>query len=277
MSSKVICPKTNDNRLFSRLLTVLICTAMALYLLFAFVIAPLTARVNTDSTITFPYLPDMLDLALNLINLVAFFVCYALTDYSIYRFNISKASVFIAAFSVATVLKYAMNLISDFYIFNAVPTNRNELKSSVISVIVNALGELAQYAIATLISYLIINKHKKLAELAERNAAKIGLKYEIRETVFPFKKLISKNNPLQRSAFATAFVVTMVLVAQRLYFFIWSLFVLGGISTLADALWSVAGFLADIAFGVIGYFVMIFVFNKCDTQDLTIQLKSENN
>jgi len=186
----------NSKRLFRWLWISVLVISASLYLLFAFGLSPLIAYVNNDSTLTFPYLPDILDLAFNVLNLVAFFSCYAITDYCIYRFRMSRSTVIIAIFSLATVAKYLFNMISEFFIFSTVPSSKDDIKRSVASVIINTLVELAQYALVTLITYCIVNKHNKLASIAKKNAERIGIKYDARDNVFPFRTLVSKKNPL---------------------------------------------------------------------------------
>ena len=252
---------------------VLLVISLSLYMLFAFGLSPLIAYVNSDSTLTFPYLPDLLDLAFNALNLVAFFSCYAITDYCIYRFRMSKSAIVIALFSLATIAKYLFNLIAGFFVFSTVPSSKEDIKKSVASVVINTLVELAQYALVTLIAYCIINKHHKLAAIAQKNADRLGIKYDVRNNVFPFKNLVSVKNPLQRAAIYTSVTVTLIMLVQRFYFVIWSLVTIGGFSGLTDILWTLAGFVGDLLFGVLGYLIMFFVMSKCDTHELKLRVK----
>ena len=264
-----------NRRLFSRLCVSVLVISASLYLLFAFALSPLIAYVNSDKTLTFPFLPDILDLAFNVLNLVAFFSCYAITIFCIYKFKMKKTFTVVAVFSAATVAKYLLNLVSEFFIFGTVPTSSEDLKAAITSVVVNILVELVQYALVTLIAYRILHKHARFAAIARKNAEKLGRKYDERDNVFPFASLISQKNPLQRSAFYTAATVTCILLVQRLFFFIWSLLNLGGITGAADLLWSVAGFVGDVLFGALGYLLMLFVMSRCDTQELTLKVKYE--
>ena len=262
-----------NRRLFSRLCVSVLAISASLYLLFAFALSPLIAYVNSDKTLTFPFLPDILDLAFNVLNLVAFFSCYAITIFCIYKFKMKKTFTVVTVFSAATAAKYLLNLVSEFFIFGTVPTSSEDLKAAITSVVVNILVELLQYALVTLIAYRILHKHARFAAIARKNAEKLGRKYDERDNVFPFPSLISQKNPLQRSAFYTAATVTCILLVQRLFFFIWSLLNLGGITGAADLLWSVAGFVGDVLFGALGYLLMLFVMSKCDTYELTLKIK----
>ena len=262
-----------SKRLFGKMCFLVFVISVSLYLLFAFALSPLIAYVNSDKTLTFPFLPDILDLAFNALNLVAFFSCYAITFFCIYKFKLKKAFAVVAIFAGATVAKYALNLVSDFFIFGSVPTSSADISSAISSVAVNTLVELLQYATVTLIAYCILRTHRRLGEITKKNAEKLGKKYDERDSVFPFTSLISRKNPLQRSAFYASVTVMCILLVQRLFFFIWSLLNFGGITGPADLLWSIAGFIGDVIFASLGYLIMLFVMSKCDTYELTLRIK----
>lgn len=253
----------------------LVCVSGGLYLLFAFALAPITDMVSNDQTIGIPYLINILDLLQVVLNVVAFFICYAIVEYSIYRFKASKSLVLIAVFSGATLLKYGLYMVSSFFIFDSVPSSGEALKNAFTQFSVNALVELVQFWLVAFLAYLAIRKHKMLSDIASKSAEKVGMEFDPRTRVFPFKKLFSLSNPLQHSALVTAITVSAFMILNRLIYDLWLIVNMnqGLPEGWVDALWMVAGYGSDILCGIVGYFIMIFVFNKADTLDLTLKVK----
>ena len=265
-----------EKKLHTRLEIWLVCISTGLYLLFAFGLAPLTDMISNDKTIGIPYIANILDILQVVLNVAAFFTCYAIVEYSLCRFKFSKAVIFVTTFSVATLLKYGLYMVSSFFIFDSVPSTSEALKNAIGQFATNALIELAQFLIVTVLSFFIINKHKKVTDIAVRKAEKIGVDFDPRTRIFPFKKLLSFKNPLQFSAFITATVVSSFMIVNRLIYDIWLIFNLnqGLPGGWVDVLWMIVGYGSDILCGIVGYFIMIFILNKADTQDLTLKVKS---
>lgn len=255
-----------QGKLRNRLFTALTVWGLVFSLVFAFVLSPLITFANNDGTIN--YLPDILELAQWIFNLLTFFVCYALTVFAVYRFGASQYWVFILVFSLATVVKYLSNVVSAFFVFGVVPSG-GELFEQTQIVVFNTSIELLQFAFIVISSVAIISRFKRLSEIAERGAKKIGIDYDSRSKVFPFKSLVSTKNPLQYSALIAALIVSAFMITNRLVYD----FSMGLPVDLVDGLWMAAGYISDILFGVIGYLIMIVIFNRCDTLDIKYRVK----
>lgn len=259
-----------EKKLFSRSIITVLTVSGSAALLFAFLLSPLTAYANSDGTIS--YLPDILDAVQWGINLLNFFICYGVTIFCIYRFRFSKVFTIIGVFSTATICKYLFNLLSEFFIFSAVPVTGADLKRSIASVAFQALAELLQYGLIVLLSHLVIKKHKALMYVAKRSAEKLNQEFDARKEVFPFKKLYIKTNPLLRSAFWASLIVALLKIASLIYYDIFYT-LMYGLPTLIDLVWIIIYYSGAVLFAAIGYLIMISVFNKCDTKDLMLQLK----
>ncbi len=255
-----------QGKLRNRLFTALTVWGLVFSLVFAFVLSPLITFANNDGTIN--YLPDILELAQWIFNLLTFFVCYALTVFAVYRFGASQYWVFILVFSLATVVKYLSNVVSAFFVFGVVPSG-GELFEQIQIVIFNISVELLQFAFIVISSVAIISRFKRLSEIAEKGAKKMGVDFDRRSKVFPFKALVSAKNPLQYSALIAALIVSAFMITNRLVYD----FSMGLPVDLVDGLWMAAGYISDILFGVIGYLIMIVIFNRCDTLDIKYRVK----
>ncbi len=267
MSSEKAQSNIAQNELRGKLELTLLLVSLAFCLIFSFGLSPLITYVNNDGTIS--YLPDILEAIQWFVNLLCFFICYSITDFAIYRFRASRYWIFIFIFSVMTLVKYLLNVISAFFVFGRAPSDKEQLKHEIATVVIHTAAELLQYALVVLSSTAVLSRFKKLSDIAEKSANKMGIEYDRRSKIFPFKKIISVRNPLQYSAFWGALIVTLFMIANRLVFD----FNKGPMVDLVDGLWMVAGYLSDILFGVLGYITMILVFNCCDTQDIKSKLK----
>ncbi len=258
---------TAQNKLHGKLGLTLLLVSLAFGLIFAFALSPLITYVNNDGTIS--YLPDILDALQWLLNLLSFFICYSITDFAIYRFRISRYWIYIFIFSVTTVVKYLLNVISAFFVFGRVPSSKDELKQQIGYAVLNTVVELLQYALVVISSAAILSRFKKLSDIAEKSADKMGIDYDRRGKIFPFKKLVSKQNPLQYSALWAAIIVILFMITNRLIYDI----AFGLPTDLVDGLWMVAAYLSDILFGVLGYLIMMLGFNRCDTAEIKCKVK----
>ncbi len=256
-----------QNKLRGKLELTLLLVSLAFCVIFSFVLSPLITYVNNDGTIS--YLPDILEAIQWLVNLLCFFICYSITDFAIYRFRVSRYWIFIFIFSVMTIVKYLLNVISAFFVFGRAPSDKEQLKQQIATVVIHALVELLQFALIAISSSAILSRFKKLNDIAEKSANKMGIEYDGRDKIFPFKKLVSRHNPLQYAALWSAIIVTLFMVANRLVYDI----AIGFPTDLIDGLWMLAAYLSDILFGALGYLIIIVVFNRCDTQDLKCKVK----
>lgn len=260
---------TNNNKkknmpLLVRIELTLALIAATACIVFAFVLSPLTAYANNDGTI--PYLPDILETLQWFLNLTVFFICYALTEYCIYRFDRSSYCIIIVTYASFTVLKYVLNVCSAFFVFDTVPIGE-ELLVQLTLVGVNTVAELLQYIAVVTAALLILEKHKKLSLISEKNAAKIGVAFDKRDKVFPMNSLLSFKNPLQKATFVSSIIVVFFMVSQRIFYDI----SIGLSSSLTDMLWMILAYLSDAVFGAIGYIIGILVLNKCDLFEIKMK------
>jgi len=263
----------NENKLHAFLVRTVSFIAFALAIIFAFVLAPVTTHVNSDATIS--YLPDVLEAILQLMHLIVFFTCFAITYFCMYRFSLKKSTSVIIIFSVATVCKYFLNMLSEIilakamgydYVFETVP-------QSIVSVSVQSALELLQYAFVVIVGLAIFSKHKEREAVAKKNATKLNIEYDERNAIFPFKKTFSKSNRLQFCALMASAFVCAFRIAPRIYYDVFQILFFAAPLTLGDVAVMFIYYLSDVLFCLVGYFIMIFIFNKLDTKDLILRAK----
>ena len=237
--------------------------------LFALVLAPLYSRAASDIAFGFDYLPDILDAVILVVHLISFFFGYAVTIYSLFRFSFKKTVPTVIIIAAMTVYKYGMNLIAGWFIYDVIPTSSAELNLSIMSVVSNTALELLQYAVIICVSYAVIKRAMPAFELQKKQHEKLGnAEFEMRECVFPFSSVISKKNPLQKSALYSAVAVSCFKIVQLLIYD----FVVGGTpSDPADVFWMIAYYAGTLILGAFGYLFMLLILMKLDESDLKLK------
>lgn len=255
-----------DKTLLKRLTFITLAVSLGLFCIFAFALSPAKVILGSDATVGIDYLPNILDIAGKALDFFAFFICYGITIFGLYRFGFKGSLPITLSYSLATLLKYVLNILSSRLIYHTAQDRlSDDIKASLISFAV----ELAQYLIVIAIAQSITGRFRKLAAAAKKSAEKLGdgSLFDARDKVFPYEKLFTLSNPVLRSAFFSAITVSSFLIMQRLIYD----FVIGLPTGLADALWMVAGYASDLATGVLGYLVMIFVGLRCDAADIKLK------
>jgi len=262
-----------ERKLFDSLVLTVSLIAFSVALIFSIVLAPIITYINSDGTIS--YLPDILELLLQTLHLFMFFTCYSITCFCVYRYKTKKLIPIITIFSVATVCKYSFNALSEVILAKILGFSvaSGAAQRALISITVQSGLELLQYAAIILIAIFIFKKHKENQALIKKNAQKLYKPYDERSSVFPFTKILSLNNPLQKTALLSSIVVALFRILPRIYYDISQLMFFKIPLTFEDIIWMTVYYISDILFCVIGYFIMIFVFNRLDTKDLTLQAK----
>ncbi len=246
-------------------LTVLI-AVLILNLLFALVWAPLYTRASTDIALRdIPYIIDFIDAAMLATHLISFFICYGITIYSIFRFSLKNTIPTMLIFAALTVFKYAMNLISAWFVFDTMPSTAAERNMSFLSVASNTALELFQYAVVIIISAFIITRAMPAIKLRQKQLAKLESKdTPIREFVFPFEHIYSKKNTLQKAALFSAVAISALQIIQLLIYD----FFIGGIPTNPiDIVWMIVYYLGTFILGAIGYMIMLLILICLDKLD----------
>ncbi|MBE6600786.1 MAG: hypothetical protein E7640_06300 [Ruminococcaceae bacterium] len=256
---------TSEKKLLLRTRLTVLVSALALNTLFALVLSPLYSRAFSDKAFGFDYLPDILDALMLITHLASFFIAYAVTAYSVFRFSLKKTVPTILIFSFLTVYKYGLNLIAGWFIYDAVPTAGSAINLSLLSFAANVLLELLQYGIVIFIIVRIIRKAMPAFMLRKKQLEKLGDKeFSLRECVFPFEKIYEKKNPLQKAALGTAIAVAALRVAQRL---VYDVFVGGVPTALDDIIWVAVYYIGSLLILALGYLFMLLVLMKLDASD----------
>jgi hypothetical protein len=245
------------NKTQSRLIRLLIISSAVLYSLYCFILAPIYTYICSDIVFSVTIVPEILSFILDIVDIIAYAVCFSIIIYSVYRFDLKPSVRIIVTVCAALFLKYTANFIMTIVVDGAL--NLNDITSIVIYFVLDVIWLTA----ITLISNRIIAKHKKKRDVTNKAAVSISAKLDDSYNVFPFKKLFDLSNPLQTSALVMGAIMGGVHMLTRI---IYDLFY-GLPTSLSDAMWMVTYYLSDVVSGFIMYTVALFIFMRLNSKD----------
>ena len=235
-----------------RLLRILIVSCITLFSLYCFILAPLYTYLSSDVLFMDTIIPTLLDFVIGLVDILAYTVCFATVIYSIYLFSLKASKGFIITVAIAIFLKYTANFFMTLILDGAIEIN------DISSVFIYYVLDMIWLTVITLATNKILRGYYERRASVGKAAANLSIKLGDEYEVFPFKKLIDKNNPLHRSALVMAILMGTVHMLTRI---IYDLFI-GLPTSLADALWMVTYYLSDIVSAFIMYVIALFLFMK---------------
>lgn len=237
-----------------------ILSALILFSIYCFILCPIFTYVCNDIIYLNTLLPYILELLIELVDLAAYAVIFAIIIYSVFRFSLRNSRRFIIIFCVSAILKYTANL-GVTYLFE-----KSIESSDISSIIIYFIFDAAIVLIMTLITNSIIKNFYQQASKNRAHSAKLS-------SVFPFERFFASDNPLQASALASGIVLGITKILSRI---IYDLYI-GFPQSLIDGMWMAVYYLSDLLKILIVYVISMFVFiklsqkesNNCDTEKET--------
>ena len=252
----------NKNEQLKKLLfRLIVFVAYPAYIVHSCVTSPLYTVLY--SNVDYTYL-SLIFFYLNIfIDLFVFFLSYSVIIYGMYRLSLKQIKTTFIFATLSPIFKYALKLMVSPIFDGAFKLN--DFISDVFTVGVSGALEIAQFLIIVFVSNQYINKYKNMETVVAKASARLnfeGVKEELE--VFPFKKLFNLKNPLQRGAFISGVVVSVLRLANL---FISDISKGIFFNDIGGALLFIGGYLLEILIGVIGYFFMIYMFITIAVRD----------
>ena len=130
--------------------------------------------------------------------------------------------------------------------------------SDLSSILIYYALDMIWLTVITLWANSIFRKYYEKRASVGKAAANLSITLGEEYNVFPFKRFIDKNNPLQRSALVMGILMGAVHMLTRI---VYDLFI-GLPSSLVDALWMITYYISDIITAFIMYVIALFMFMK---------------
>ena len=215
----------------------------AITLFYAAVCTPLYLVMSSDVLWAQTPLPMLLDVIMTLANYCFYWVAFAHVAYTVYRFGFSAARPQLAVYAGASVFQYAANLLAGYLVIGF-PLWEDFASDELPYLILNIFLNLLLMAIAVGLAYLL---EKKQGDGKGRMTD--GL---------PLVKLFSMQKGIGRAAWVLACVPAAAQLLSRVRYDI----SYGAPRSLLDLVWMVVFYCSDVLSVLIGYLVIVLVWNQ---------------
>ena len=231
--------QTQKKKLICRMAVLL----FGIALIYAAVCTPLYLVMSSDVLWAQTPLPMLLDVIMTLANYCFYWIAFAYAVYAIYRFNIAAAIPMLAVYAVASVFQYSANLLSGYFVIGF-PSWEDFASDELPYLILNIFLNLMLMAIAVGLALLVEKKQgdgkKRLTE------------------ALPICKLFSFQRGIPFAAWVMALVPAAAQFLSRLRYDI----AYGAPRGLLDLIWMVVYYCSDVLNVLIGYLVIVWVWNQ---------------
>lgn len=240
-----------------KLLRLLLIFSFGLSALFV-MLARLYAVSCTDITIMYTAWPEVLEIVVNLVECVIFGIAYAVLVYAAYRLPEGGLKPYIIAYFGSVLFKYIGNYLVTW--LTDTTMSADYLLENLTYILIYVAMELSQAVLVLLIIWRTMKAYHAFIERQMRIAANLpGAEVDVRTYAFPFTKLISLKNPLQKCALGSGALVSVYKIVSRVIYDV----SYGAPTSVADALWMLVYYLTDIFVGfavclLITYLLMSF-------------------
>ena len=211
---------------------------------------------NTDIVLYTSVLPELLDVLMDITEIAVFALGFGIFMYACFhRATKNQKLGLVGIFSGAVLFRRLCDLLVSLIIFSAI-----DIENLIYAVVYLLLDLLLVWGISLFI-HLRSNRYFKNIILKAKASAlfKDDLPVDLKkEDLFPFKKLYSKENPLQSCALWSGIILSAVKIVSRMLYDIGY----GAPSGIMEILIMVVYYGSDIALGILFYFGALFVLTR---------------
>ncbi len=230
-----------------KLSLLIIISAAILFSLSSLILAPIYIYTCSDVLYSVTAIPEIIDIVIDIVDIFAYAVCFAVLILSTSKFGISGAVRHLMIFSAACFLRYTANLLITFLSYGSVNS------SDVLSVVLPFILDTAIAISIILVSSAATKRHYKATAALSESASVINSN-EV--------KLFNSKNPLHLSALYSGAVLSFARIFTRV---IYDLFY-GLPTTFSDAVWMITYYISDLLILVIVYAISLYIFSKIDSK-----------
>lgn len=246
-------PDTTKKLSHKRLLLFFCLACALLYIIYALALAPLYSSVSSDIMFKDTPLPFALRILLDITDVLVFAAAFASITYACFRFSVGRAVLFSVIYLGLTVFRHALSFVMEF------------VDSSYIGLedwISFGIYFAAEILIVTVVLFIAVYQRGKYGRFL--NAARLSPKNA--EPLLPFKKVYSKDNPLQICLLMQALLISAMKMLTRII----SDIIYGAPTSVSEALVMVIYYLSDVLNGVIFYAAVYFIFDKISKKETAL-------
>ena len=255
--NSIIKNKSMDVKSFNFNLIMIISCAV-IFSLIIFALTPLYVHVASDIVISVTFIPLAVELVLDILDILAFVICYSLIIYSAVTRHSAKTFTLCGIYISACLVRRIATLIMTFITDGVIGGN------DILSVVVYFLLEAAQAVIVTAIASGAAKKYHKRAAEMEKAARRVGDSSNYKN--LEFTQVYSKNNPLQSSALKVGILLSAVKILTRVIYDI----SYGAPTSASEVLTMVIYYFSDMLICVVFYALCWLIFSKLYKRDTVL-------
>lgn len=226
---------------------------LAAALLSACIVSPIYTQISADVTYVGSVLPDILSYIVLLLDIIFASAQYASVIIAFILFPASSSRRAVRLICIgATVTRCMLNLLA-----SVITDGADFVDGLPVTALYIALETLQLYLVV-LISWLVCGEAVKRFSLLRAASRRLGSPgYNWAEQIYPYHKIFSKSNPLQKSAALASAVYSVLLIISRLIYD----FSYGAPQNTSEILQMIAGYSTDILSGIFVYgLILLFSF-----------------
>ena len=192
------------------------------------------------------------------VNCIYYWIAFAYMLYFVSRFTVANCKSFFAIFIASSFALYAVSLLSSGLLVGFEDFTLNDVWDILMYVAFDAI----QMAIVTLIAWALLRHLQArsmrvyLFELTKNPNATVTMPQWL-----PFDRFFDRKNELMRASLFAAIIPAAGRLLSRLYY---DIFFFGSPVGVADTIWMIFYYLADIALFFIGYLFIVLWLNRVD-------------
>ena len=237
-------------------LIIMLCFCFLPVILNCVLISPLYMKLNADVLFSDSAIIHILDYSMDLLDIVAFSVSYALIIFSVLLLSKKTARLIVLLYTLAFALQIPIK------IFMNIPLNGSlgsaeEIIIDIIYLSIYFILFMLQLLAVYLFAATDTNKYLRYMEFSKKKANKKNVPSTEQYSVMPFNRFFRKSNPLQRSALKMSLLIFFIRLMSRLINDI----SYGAPQSLGEVLIMAVYYLSDALYGIVAYVVALIVFS----------------
>lgn len=228
-----------------RLFKALLLSTVLLFSLSTLVLSPLFVYTCSDVVYADTVIPELIDIAIDITDVLAYGLCFAPIAYSIFRFGTRYSANLAVVYAAACFVRYTLNLAITFLTYGSISSD-------------DAILVLFPFVLDMLILGGVLLTSSLCARKIKRKDTN-DIESQISDSLL--KKPFSLGDSIHISAFTTGALLSLFRVISRLIYD----FSYGPPTSLSDGLWMFVYYTSDILVSVVIYAIIIYLFEKYNT------------
>lgn len=201
-----------EPRAYRRSLIRMTLAVFAIFTVHSTVLKILWVKTNTDVAFMIPILVDVITYAMDLCEMIGMLIAYTAVLYNWRATSRTQRRGYVISFIALTVYKFVLQIIVSLIMDGVIPTGDYLLQG-----VLQLVLDIAQFAVVLIIIRSVMRRTDEfIAEKKSLEGKLEGYHFDEEALFFPFRSLIDRQNPLQRSALWIGVMITVTRAAQQL-------------------------------------------------------------